>query len=138
MNETQFKIQDNSTDIPIQLMENGRYVNDLDNSFIYIKNQDGYLKNFKANHEQGKSSIYFSSENLKELPIGNYYIEVWLINQTQTKIFPDNNFLQLTINENTTGINNDIVSTITIANFQQQFNDLSVEILNNLPEGKRR
>ena len=73
---------------------------------------------------------------MSDLPVGSYLLELWLGSPSGYEIYPDSGFVRLYINQNATGISGNLISSITLGEFQQQFNDLSKDIIDNLPEGK--
>lgn len=136
MDTTDVKFTDNDTNINLVAKNNGIILYDSSyDPYIYIRNdQYGYIKSFQA--EWNNKNVHFISKNLNDLPTGLYQVELWLKKSQETLIYPDSGFLKLTIQKNATGIVGDLVSSITLRDFQNDFSDLSSEILNNLPEGK--
>lgn len=133
---TSFKFADNETDLSFRAFQNGIIVSDNSlSATIKIKQVDiGYLQSVSA--KWVNNHIVISSGELSDLPVGSYLIELWLGNSSGYEIYPDSGFVKLYINQNATGISGNLISSITLGEFQQQFSDLSAEILNNLPEGK--
>lgn len=133
---TSFKFADNETDLNFRAFQNGISVSDNSlSATIKIKQVDiGYLQSVSA--KWVNNHIVISSGDLSDLPVGSYLIELWLGNSSGYEIYPDSGFVKLYINQNATGISGNLISSITLGEFQQQFSDLSTEILNNLPEGK--
>ena len=133
---TSIKFEDNETDLKFTAFDKGIIVSDSTlSATIKIKQADiGYLKSVSA--KWVNSQVIISSGDLSDLPVGNYLVELWLSSLIGDEIYPDSGFVRLYIKENATGISGNLVSSITLSEFQQQFNDLSTDILNNLPEGK--
>ncbi|WKY79048.1 hypothetical protein PH197_07280 [Leuconostoc lactis] len=133
---TSFKFADNDTDLSFIALKNGVIVSDSTlSATIKIKQVDvGYLKSVSA--KWVNKYIVISSGDLSDLPVGSYLVELWLGSPSGYEIYPDYSFVKLCINKNATGISGNLISSITLGEFQQQFSDLSVEILNNLPDGK--
>ncbi|ORI96305.1 hypothetical protein BMR96_10600 [Leuconostoc pseudomesenteroides] len=61
---------------------------------------------------------------------------MWLSSSNGYEIYPDSGFIKLYINQNATGIAGNLISSITLGEFQQRFSDLAKELIDNLPEGK--
>ena len=131
-----FKFNDNNTDIKLRASDNGIYLKIKDDQVatLKIKSDVGYLKTLSLVNDNGV--FVFSTNQIKDLPVGVYYIELWVTNGNSVNIYPDEKFMQLNIIDNVTQIKGDVISSITVQDFQNQFNDLSKEILDNLPEGK--
>lgn len=133
---TSFKFADNETDLSFRALQNGVIVSDSTlSATVKIKQADvGYLKSVSA--KRVNNHIVISSGDLSDLPVGSYLVELWLGSPSGYEIYPDYGFVRLYINQNATGISGNLISSITLGEFQQQFSDLSTEILNNLPDGK--
>ena len=133
---TSFKFADNDTDLKFIASDKGIIVSDTSlSATIKIKQVDvGYLKSVSAKWVD--KHIVISSGDLSDLPVGSYLVELWLSSSNGYEIYPDYGFIKLHINQNATGIDGDVISSITLGEFQQHFSDLSAEILNNLPDGK--
>lgn len=133
---TNFKFEDNDTNLNFRAFDNNILVSDNTlSAVIKIKKPDiGYLKSVSA--QWVDNHVVISSGDLSDLPVGGYSVELWLTNQSRSDIYPDYGFVNLYINQNATGISGNLVSSITLGEFQDRFSDLSKEILDNLPEGK--
>lgn len=133
---TSFKFADNKTDLNFRAVENGVIVSDNTlSAVIKIKQADvGYLKSVSA--KWVNKHIVISSGDLSDLPVGSYLVELWLSNSNGYEIYPDSGFIKLYINQNATGISGNLISSITLGEFQQQFSDLAKKLMDNLPEGK--
>lgn len=133
---TSFKFADNGTDLSFTALQNSMIVSDSTlSATIKIKQVDvGYLKSVSA--KWVNEYIVISSGDLSDLPVGTYLLELWLSSSSGHEIYPDSGFVKLHINQNATGISGNLISSITLGEFQQQFSDLSSKILNNLPDGK--
>lgn len=136
MSTTGLKFADNNTPIYLTAENNGIIFKDTAYlPKIYVKQNDiGYITNFPATWQDEK--ITFTSAQLANLPSGSYRLEAWFENGSDTLIYPDDGFLKLNINNNATDIEGNIISSITVDQFQQQFSSLSKDILDNLPDGK--
>lgn len=133
---TSFKFADNETELSFTALKNGVIVSDNTlSAVIKIKQVDvGYLKSVSG--KWVNNHIVISSGDLSDLPIGSYLVELWLIGSNGYEIYPDSGFIKLYINQNATGISGNLISSITLGEFQQQFSNLSKDILDNLPDGK--
>lgn len=133
---TSFKFADNKTDLSFRAMQNSVIISDSTlSATIKIKQVDvGYLKSVSA--EWVNNHIVISSGDLSDLPVGSYSLELWLSSSSGYEIYPDSGFVNLYINQNATGISGNLISSITLGEFQQHFSDLAEELIDNLPEGK--
>nr|DAV37913.1 MAG TPA: nucleoid-associated protein [Caudoviricetes sp.] len=133
---TSFKFADNETDLSFRALQNGVIISDSTlSATIKIKQVDiGYLKSVSAKWVD--KHIVISSGDLSDLPVGSYLLELWLSSSSGYEIYPDSGFVKLSINQNATGISGNLISSITLGEFQQQFSDLAKELIDNLPEGK--
>ncbi|MGX7009025.1 Collagen triple helix repeat-containing protein [Lactococcus chungangensis CAU 28 = DSM 22330] len=133
---TSFKFADNETDLSFRATQNGVIISDSTlSATIKIKQVDvGYLKSVSAKWVDKR--IVISSGDLSDLPVGSYSLELWLSSSSGYEIYPDSGFVNLYINQNATGISGNLISSITLGEFQQQFSDLAEELIDNLPEGK--
>ncbi|GAW63073.1 34.8 kda protein [Ligilactobacillus acidipiscis DSM 15836] len=93
---------------------------------VRIKNDSGYLLGISASIAGYQATI--TSGQLAQLPVGSYLLELWDTVNGGTAIYPSDGFLALKINENVTGISGDLVSSITVDDFIQQFSDLSQQL----------
>lgn len=136
MSTTGLKFSDNSTPIYLTAENNGIIFKDTTYlPKVYVnKNDVGYITNFPATWQDDK--ITFMSAQLENIPSGSYHLEVWFEKGSDKLIYPDYGFLKLNINNNATDIEGNIISSITVDQFQQQFSNLSKDILDNLPDGK--
>ncbi len=133
---TSFKFADNETDLNFRALRNGVIISDSAlSATIKIKQVDGgYLKSVSAKWVD--KHIVISSGDLSDLPVGSYLLELWLSSSSGYEIYPDSGFVKLYINQNATDISGNLISSITLGEFQQQFSDLAKELMDNLPEGK--
>ena len=102
---------------------------------IKIKQVDvGYLKSVSAKWVDKR--IVISSSDLSDLPVGSYSLELWLSSSNGYEIYPDSGFVNLYINQNATSISGNLISSITLGEFQQQFSDLGEELMNRILDVK--
>lgn len=136
LNTTSIKFSDDKTDLIFIVSKDGQIVKSNITPTLKIKQVDkGYLTSIVGTWVDGH--IVINSSSLNKLPVGQYLVELWLSDATGDDIYPDTGFIRLGINQNSTGLSGDLVSSITLQDFQSQFNALSTKILNNLPEGKQ-
>ncbi|MDR7695833.1 GDSL-type esterase/lipase family protein [Lactococcus lactis] len=131
---TSFKFADNETDLSFRAMQNGVIISDSTlSATIKIKQVDvGYLKSVSAKWVD--KHIVISSGDLSDLPVGSYLLELWLSSSSGYEIYPDSGFVKLSINQNATGISGNLISSITLGEFQQQFSDLAKEVNNKIDD----
>ena len=72
--------------------------------------------------------LSFSSSQLQELPVGRYEIELWVVNQAGTSIYPSQGYLSFTINENSIGFNGEAIPTITLHEFEERIDKLEKDL----------
>lgn len=122
------KFSDNNTPIKLTPYDDGaRITNQRYVPSIVIKDVNvGYVKTISAMW-QG-DGVIINSSDLSDLPIGQYGVELWLELDAERLIYPDYGFVKLNINENITGITGELVSSISLAEFQRQFADLSSDL----------
>ncbi|TOZ07222.1 hypothetical protein [Leuconostoc pseudomesenteroides] len=133
---TSFKFADNETDLSFRALQNGVIVSDNTlSAVIKIKQVDvGYLKSVSAKWVD--KHIVISSGDLSDLPVGSYLVELWLSSSNGYEIYPDSGFIKLYINQNATGISGNLISSITLGEFQQQFSDLGKDLMNRILDVK--
>lgn len=131
---TSFKFADNETDLKFRALQNGVIISDSTlSATIKIKQADiGYLKSVSAKWVD--KHIVISSGDLSDLPVGSYLLELWLSSSSGYEIYPDSGFVKLSINQNATGISGNLISSITLGEFQQQFSDLAKEVNNKIDD----
>ena len=122
---TSFKFADNETDLKFRAVQNGVIISDSTlSATIKIKQVDvGYLKSVSAKWVD--KHIVISSGDLSDLPVGSYSLELWLSSSSGYEIYPDSGFVNLYINQNATCISGNLISSITLGEFQQQFSDIT-------------
>ena len=73
-------------------------------------------------------TLSFNSSQLQELPVGHYEIELWVVNQAGTSIYPSQGYLSFTINENSIGFNGEAIPTITLHEFEERIDKLEKDL----------
>lgn len=122
----EFKFADTTTEIRLNALDDGGVATLTADAKVKIKNDSGYLLEVSASITNGQAVI--TSGQLNQLPPGNYLIELWDTVDGGTAIYPSEGFLALQINENVAGFSGNIVSSITVNDFIQQFSDLSQQM----------
>lgn len=122
----EFKFADTMTKIRLNALDDNGIAPLTANAKVRIKNSSGYLLEVSANIVNGQAVI--TSGQLAQLPPGNYLIELWDTVNGGTAIYPSEGFLALKINENITGLSGNIISSITVNDFTQQFSNLSQQL----------
>lgn len=122
----QFKFADTTTEIRLNAFDDGSPATLAADAKVRIKNDFGYVLEISTSITSNQAVI--TSGQLTQLPPGNYLIELWNTVDGGTAIYPSDGFLALKINDNATGLSGNIVSSITVDDFIQQFNDLSQQL----------
>jgi len=129
---TSFKFADNETDLSFTALKNGVIVSDNTlSAVIKIKQVDvGYLKSVSG--KWVNNHIVISSGDLSDLPVGSYLVELWLSSSNGYEIYSDSGFIKLNINQNATSISGNLISSITVDQFQQHFSGLSQDLMDRI------
>jgi len=105
-----------------------------DKLLVKIKSEDSYIKTIPVSAE--RKIIQLPTNTLKELPVGSYDVELWQGDVDNQIIYPDEGFLKLNIHGNATQVVGQLISSITLADFEKKFNELTTKIeekLSSLP-----
>ena len=122
------KITDNDT--PIKLtpyddgvkVEAGTWV-----PKVYIaSNTSAFTKSIPAIWDGDK--VVIQSSTLADLPVDKYDVEVWLNDGSEQLIYPDYGYVKLNINQTVAGINANLISSVTVAEFRDMFNSLATDV----------
>lgn len=134
INTTEFKIDDSDTPIEFYPTDDGHSI-DLTTSKVELSvMKDGHHQGrFICTGENNKATLLTAS--LKGLSIGTYDVELWVERDGKTAIYPSDGFLQLTINENTLMIT-DQVTTMTLEQFQSSIAEKMDDIASQGLRGK--
>lgn len=122
--DSQFKIGDTNTLLSFTVLLNKQPINlsTSELSMFQIKNDQGFIQSAKARID-GSTAI-LNSADLKNLPVGNYSLELWHQNSNGTNdIYPDEGWLPFKVNENATGSIGDKVTSVTLEQMSQQLSD---------------
>lgn len=122
------KITDNDTPIYFTPYNDGVLANDETYTpTVYIANSDSaFTKSIPAVWSGDK--VYVMSSTFTDLPVGTYTVEVWLKKDAEQLIYPDYGYVKLNINQTVVGINANLISSITVAEFRDMFNSLATDI----------
>lgn len=128
-NAQTFKLNDTSTRLRLQASLGSTVVDfsEKDNLSVKIKNASGYLMEVEPTVDSNKT-LSFNSSQLQELPVGHYEIELWVVNQAGTSIYPSQGYLSFTINENSIGFNGEAIPTITLHEFEERIDKLEKDL----------
>lgn len=128
----QFKFADTTTEIRLNVFDDGRPASLTTDARVRIKNDSGYLLEVSANTTKNQAII--TSGQLAKLPVGSYLLELWDTVDGGTAIYPSYGFLRLKINENATSISGGIVSSITVDDFTKKISALSQRLKKEVSE----
>uniref|UniRef100_UPI00403FA414 hypothetical protein n=1 Tax=Lentilactobacillus hilgardii TaxID=1588 RepID=UPI00403FA414 len=133
------KYLDTTTSLNLALTADGLAF-DLTNAktiVIKIANDDGYIMDKSidltkiTNPLNGTIIFLIDQEVMTTLVPDDYDIEVWVtMNDGTQAIFPSDGTLGFSIEENLMSDTGEVIPTITLNDFQQQFNDLSSQMEN--------
>ncbi|WP_462394598.1 hypothetical protein [Lentilactobacillus parabuchneri] len=133
------KYLDTTTSLNLALTADGLAF-DLTNAktiVIKIANDDGYIMDKSidltkiTNLLNGTIIFLIDQEVMTTLVPDDYDIEVWVtMNDGTQAIFPSDGTLGFSIEENLMSDTGEVIPTITLNDFQQQFNDLSSQMEN--------
>lgn len=102
-----FKVGDDSTNItvvPIELTDSVNTLVKIDenaNVRVLIRNKNTYITSITPVITDNGAVI--SSKKLVKMPVGEYFLELWVTTDKGTVVYPDRGFLPLFINENAEG-----------------------------------
>lgn len=134
INTTEFKIDDSDTPIEFYPTDDGHSINLTTAKIELSVMKDGHHQGrFICTSENNKATLLTAS--LKGLSIGTYDVELWVERDGKTAIYPSDGFLQLTINENTLMIT-DQVTTMTLEQFQSSIAEKMDDIASQGLRGK--
>lgn len=85
---------------------------------IRVKNETVYLKTVDVVGD-GRE-ILLPTSDLASLPVGQYDLELWVTTDKGKVIYPDVGFLKLNINGNTTQATGKLLSSLTLADFENE------------------
>ena len=111
-----FKVGDNDTNITIVPIEITDSVNTLvkigenANVRVLIRNKNTYITSITPVITD--SEVVISSKKLVKMPVGEYFLELWVTNDSGTVVYPDRGFLPLFINENAEGETGDPITNV--------------------------
>lgn len=135
--EINFKFGNNGSIIELKAVDDHavRSFSNEEKLLIRIKNEESYIKTVPVTAE--RKIIQLPTKLLKDLTVGQYDVELWQGEGDNQIIYPDEGFLRLKIHGNASQINGSLVSSITLADFENKFNELAQKIedkLEKLPD----
>lgn len=135
--EINFKFGNNGSIIELKAVDDHAVMSfsNEEKLLIRIKNEESYIKTVPVTAE--RKIIQLPTKLLKDLTVGQYDVELWQGEGDNQIIYPDEGFLRLKIHGNASQINGSLVSSITLADFENKFNELAQKIedkLEKLPD----
>lgn len=85
---------------------------------VKIKDNNSYIKTIDVSAD-GKF-VNLKSSDLSDLSVGKYDLELWEKKGNTTIIYPDEGFLKLTINQNSTQASGNVVSTVALEDIEKK------------------
>lgn len=124
------KIGDTTTSFTLVCGNDNTAVNLTNVNSITVKlgNVSGYLKSVTVDptsltdSTNGKVTVAFNSDLMKNLPAGRYAVEVWVVDNTGTSIYPSDGSAGFTITNNIQNTNGSTITTITFDDFVEAMN----------------
>ena len=95
---------------------------------VKLGNASGYLKSTKIEPSKltdptnGKITVTFDADLMKSLPAGNCAIEVWVVDNTGTSIYPSDGSTGFTITNNIQSTTGETITTIAFDEFVEAMN----------------
>lgn len=92
---------------------------------VKLGNASGYLKSAKIEPSRlsepmnGKITVTFDADLMKSLPAGNCAIEVWVVDNTGTSIYPSDGSTGFTITNNIQSTTGEVITTIAFDEFKE-------------------
>ncbi|MGP9054492.1 hypothetical protein [Lactiplantibacillus plantarum] len=130
------KIGDTTTSFTL-ICGNDNVATDLTNvTSITVKlgNASGYLKSATVDPASltdpttGQVTVNFNADLMTSLTAGSYAIEVWVIDNTGTSIYPSDGSTGFTITNNIQSANGSVITTITFDDFVKELNKVASTI----------
>lgn len=129
-----FKFGDTGTIIKLKAIED-HSVKDFskdDSLKIRIKNETTYLRTIDV-VASGKQ-ILLPTKKLSDLEVGQYDVELWQGDTDNSAIYPDKGFLKLNINGSAPLTTGKLISSITLKDFEDEFEKLAKKMEDKLNE----
>lgn len=126
--EINFKFGDTGTEIVLKALDDHSVRRFKDEtSELKIKNTEAFVKSVPVIAKG--SNIILDTDSLQEIPAGQYDVELWVTNKDQeTVIYPDEGFLKLNINKNSTMADGKLVSSFTLADIEKKVDKITKEL----------
>ena len=111
-----FKVGDDNTNItiiPIEITDSVNTLVKMDknaNVRVLIRNTNTYITSITPVITD--SGAVISSKKLVKMPVGEYFLELWVTTDEGTVVYPDRGFLPLFINENAEGETGDPITNV--------------------------
>ena len=113
--------------IPFNAYDDSKIVHGSSNTtaVFNIKNSTGFVKSVTATLTNNNTAFNLNTNDLADLTADTYFLELWVTdsNDDTVKIYPDDSFTTLTINENATVVKGNVLPEISLDNFKQQIAD---------------
>ncbi|KRM08826.1 hypothetical protein ABTQ33_12965 (plasmid) [Paucilactobacillus suebicus] len=142
------KLGDSNDTLSLRVTEFGQPVDlsKVQSIEVKIGDTNGYLKSIDItaanllHPTDGRIDVTFTNDNLSDLPAGNYLIEVWIVDSTgDTTIYPDSAYpdvIGFTIDRNIMSSQSSVITTITLADFENKFDDLQKDLQDKATDGE--
>ncbi|MCG0875345.1 collagen-like protein [Lactiplantibacillus plantarum] len=124
------KIGDTTTSFTL-ICGNDNGATDLTNATsitVKLGNASGYLKSATVDSAKltdpttGQVTVKFNADLMTSLPAGSYAIEVWVVDNNGTSIYPSDGSTGFTITNNIQSANGSTITTITFDDFVEAMN----------------
>ncbi len=95
---------------------------------VKLGNNSGYLKSATVDPASltdpttGQVTVNFNADLMTSLTAGSYAIEVWVVDNTGTSIYPSDGSTGFTITNNIQSANGSVITTITFDDFVEAMN----------------
>lgn len=122
------KITDNDTPIRLTPYDDGvKLVAGTWIPTVYVASStSAFTKSIPAIWDGDK--VVIQSSTLADLPVDKYDVEVWLNDGSEQLIYPDYGYVKLNINQTVAGINANLISSVTVAEFRDMFASLATDL----------
>ena len=131
------KIGDTTTSFTL-VCGNDNVATDLTNATsitVKLGNDSGYLKSATVDPAKltdpttGQITITFGADLMTGLPSGSYSLEVWVVSDAGTSIYPSDGSTGFNITNNIQSTNGTTITTITFDDFVNKFNTIAANAL---------
>ena len=128
-----FKVGDDGTNItviPIEVTDSVNTLVKIDenaNVRVLIRNKNTYITSITPVITD--SGAVISSKKLAKMPVGEYFLELWVTTDGGTVVYPDRGFLPLFINENAEGETGEPITNVTADDLRDELKQWVTEQL---------